>query len=153
LNHYPLDPGDIWFVVILACVNQNSIWDTCTCTCNDTNGTPCDDTVLTWLHTLDRDWLDFVANLLLGRLTMTILDRSGSRMVSLEFIDSPSHGESYADDGELCSMAPTNGTTTCHRYCATSVVSSGKPVTLAMTYVRSDEDEAGAGERSASQKI
>ncbi|QSG07635.1 IS4 transposase [Halapricum desulfuricans] len=37
----PLDSGDIWLVVILACVNQNSIWDTC----NDTNGTPCDDTV------------------------------------------------------------------------------------------------------------
>jgi len=25
----PLDPGDIWLVVILACTNQNSIWDTC----------------------------------------------------------------------------------------------------------------------------
>jgi len=33
-----LNPGDIWLVVILACVNQNSIWDTC----NDTDGTPCD---------------------------------------------------------------------------------------------------------------
>ena len=29
----PLDPGDIWLVVILACVNQNSIWETC----NDTD--------------------------------------------------------------------------------------------------------------------
>jgi len=29
----PLDPGDIYpLVVILACTNQNSIWDTC----NDT---------------------------------------------------------------------------------------------------------------------
>ena len=64
------DPGDIWLVAILACVNQNSIWDTC----NDTVGTPGDDTVLTWLHTLNGQWLEAVANLLLGRLTVTILD-------------------------------------------------------------------------------
>ena len=57
----PLDPGDIWLVVILACVNQTSIWETY----NDTNGTPCDDTIFTWLYTLDRDWLEFVANQLL----------------------------------------------------------------------------------------
>jgi len=49
--------------------------------------------------------------------------------------------------GELCSMAPKDGTTTCHRYCTAYVVSNGKPVTLAMTYVRSDEDEADAVER------
>ena len=44
-----LDPGDIWLIVSLACVNQSSIWEPC----NDT-GTPCDDTVFTQLHTLDR---------------------------------------------------------------------------------------------------
>jgi len=44
-------------------------------------------------------------------------------------------------------MAPKDGTTTCHRYCTAYVVSNGKPVTLAMTYVRSDEDEADAVER------
>jgi hypothetical protein len=48
---------------------ENSIWDTC----NDTDGTPCDDTVLTWLHTLDRDWLEFVTNLLLGRLATFVI--------------------------------------------------------------------------------
>jgi len=32
----PLDPGDIWLVVILACVNQTSIWETC----KDTDGAP-----------------------------------------------------------------------------------------------------------------
>jgi hypothetical protein len=90
----PLDPGDIWLVVILACVNQNSIWDTC----NDTNGTPSDDTVLTWLHTIDRGWLEFIANLLLGRLTMTIPDPDRSRIVSIDFIDNPYHGEHYADE-------------------------------------------------------
>jgi len=59
-----LDPGDIWLVVILACVNQTSIWENC----NDSNGTGCDYIVFAWLHTLDREWLEFVANLLLGRL-------------------------------------------------------------------------------------
>ena len=78
----PLDPGDIWLVVILACTNQNSIWDTC----NDTDGTPCDDTVLTWLHTLNRQWLEVVANLLLGRLAMTILDRALREQVVLRKI-------------------------------------------------------------------
>jgi hypothetical protein len=29
----PLDPSDIWLVVILTCTNQTSIWDTC----NDTD--------------------------------------------------------------------------------------------------------------------
>ncbi len=139
----PLDPGDIWSVVILACVNQTSIWDTC----NDTDGTPCDDTVLTWLHTLNRQWLEFVANLLLARLAMTILDPDRSRIVSIDFINNPYHGEHHIDEGELCSTAPKDGTTTCHRYCTAYVVSNGKPVTLAMTYVRNDEDEADAVER------
>ena len=138
----PLDPDDIWLVVILACVNQTSIWETC----SDTDETPCDDTVLTWLHTLDRGWLEFAANLQLRRLAMTILDPDQSRIVSIDFVDNPYHGESE-QDGELCSMAPKDGTTTCHRYCTAYVVSNGKPVTLAMTYVRSDEKEADAVER------
>jgi hypothetical protein len=44
-------------------------------------------------------------------------------------------------------MAPTDATTTCHRYWTAYVVSNGKPVTLAMTYVRNDETEADAVER------
>jgi hypothetical protein len=78
---------------------------------------------------------------------MTILDPDRSRIVSIDFIDNPYHGEHNADEGELCSMAPKDGTTTCHRYCTAYVVSNGKPVTLAMTYVRSDEYKADAGER------
>jgi hypothetical protein len=139
----PLDPGDIWIVVILACANHTSIWETC----SDTDGTPCDDTVMEWLHTLDREWLEFVANLLLRHLALTILDPDRSRIVSIDFIDNPYHGDHYEDEGELCSMAPKDGTTTCHRYCTAYVVSNGKPVTLAMTYVRSDEKEADAVER------
>ena len=80
----PLDPGDIWPVVILACANETSIWETC----KDTDGTPCDDTTLTWLHTLNREWLEVVANLLLRRLAMTILDPDRSRIVSIDFIGS-----------------------------------------------------------------
>jgi hypothetical protein len=139
----PLDPGDIWLVVILACVNETSIWETC----NEHDGTPCDDTVLTWLHTLNRGWLEVIANLQLGRLAMTILDAEQSRIVSIDFIDNPYHGDHYDEEGELCSMAPKDGTTTCHRYCTAYVVSNGKPVTLAMTYVRNDETEADAVER------
>jgi len=78
---------------------------------------------------------------------MTIFDPDRSRTVSIDFIDNPYHGEHHAEKGELCSMAPKDGTTTCHRYCTAYVVSNGKPVTLAMTYVRSDEDEADAVER------
>ena len=51
-----LDPGDIWLVVILACVNETSIWDTY----KDTDGTLCDETTLTWLHTLARVGLIFI---------------------------------------------------------------------------------------------
>jgi len=43
-------------------------------------------------------------------------------------------------------MAAKDGTTTCHRYCSAYLVSSGKPVTLAMTYVWSDESEVDAVE-------
>jgi len=78
---------------------------------------------------------------------MTILDRSGSRIVSIDFVDTPFHGSPAHDDGELCTMSPKDGTTTCHRYCTAYVVSNGKPVTLAMTYVPSDETEADAVER------
>jgi len=72
----PLDPGDIWLVVIFACVNETSIWETC----NEHDGTPCDDTVLAWLHTLNRGWLEVIANLQLSRLAMTILDAEQSRL-------------------------------------------------------------------------
>jgi hypothetical protein len=139
----PLDPGDIWPVVILASVNQTSIWDIC----SDHDAAPCDDTVLTWLHTLNRGWLEVASHLLFMRLALTILDPDRSRIVSIDFVDNPFHGSPAEDDGELCTMSPKDGTTTCHRYCTAYLVSNGKPVTLAMTYVRSDETEADAVER------
>lgn len=84
---------------------------------------------------------------LVGRLAMMVLDRSGLRIVSIDFIDNPYYGDYYADEGELCPMTPEDGTITCHQYCTAYVVSSGKPVTLSMTSVRNDEDEANAGKR------
>jgi len=139
----PLDPGDIWAVVILAAVNQTSIWETC----KDNDNAACDDTVMDWLHTLNREWLERVANRLLWELAMTILDPDRSRIVSIDFVDNPYHGTYADEEGELCRMHAKDGTTTCHRYCTAYLVSNGKPVTLAMTYVRSDEKEADAVER------
>ncbi len=87
------------------------------------------------------------ATLLFRHLAMTILDPDRSRIVSIDFVDNPSHGSPDEDSGELCKTTPTDGITTCHRYCTAYIVSSGKPVTLALTYVRSDQKEADAVER------
>jgi len=139
----PLDSGEIWSVVTLASVNQTSVWEVT----SQTDDTPCDDTVMEWLHTLQRDQLEMAANLLFRYLALTILDPDRSRIVSIDFVDNPYHGLPYEESGELCKTAPTDGTTTCHRYCTAYVVSNGKPVTLALTYVRSDEKEADAVKR------
>ena len=88
-----LDPGDIWSVVTLASVNQTSVREVCA----ENHETPCDDTVFDWLHTIDRGWLEFAANLLFMQLAMTILDRSGSRIVSIDFVDNPYYG-TYNDE-------------------------------------------------------
>ena len=139
----PLDPGDIWPVAILASVNQTSVREVC----DENHEAPCDDTVIDWLHTLDRGWLEFAGNLLFMQLAVTILDRSGSRIVSIDFVDNPYHGTYNDEKGELCRMSPKDGTTTCHHYCTAYLVANGKPVTLAMTYVRSDEKQTDAVER------
>jgi len=136
----PLDSDDIWPVVIMASVNQSSVWEVT----SQTDDTPCDDTVMDWLHTLQRERLEMAANLLFRHLALTILDPDRSRIVSIDFVDNPYHGDPDEDSGELCKTTPTDGTTTCHRYCTAYVVSNGKPVTLALTYVRSDETEADA---------
>jgi hypothetical protein len=139
----PLDSDDIWPVVTMASVNQSSVWEVT----SQTDDTPCDDTVMDWLHTLQRSRIEMAANLLFRHLAMTILDPDRSRIVSIDFVDNPYHGNPDKDDGELCHTSPKDGTTACHRYCTAYVVSNGKPVTLALTYVRSDEKEADAVER------
>ena len=74
-----------------------------------------------WLHTLDRGWLEFVANLLFRGLGITILDRERARIVSIDFVDNPYHGSHHEDTDELCRMGAKDGTTTCHRYCTAYV--------------------------------
>ncbi len=88
-----LDPGKIWAVVILAAVNQTSIWETC----KGNDYTLCDDTVMDWFHTLNREWLERIANRLLTQLAMRILDPNWLRIVSINFVDNPHHGK-YADE-------------------------------------------------------
>jgi len=138
-----LDSGETWAVVTLTAVNQTSVWETC----KDNDNAPCDDTVMDWLHTLNREWIERIANGLLKEIAMTILDRSGSRIVSIDSVNNPYHRTDSDESGELCRMAAKDSTTTCHRYCTVYLVSNGKPVTLATTYVRSDEKEANAVKR------
>jgi len=85
----PLDSGEIWAVVTLAAANQTSVWETC----KDNDNAPCDDTVMDWLHTLNREWLERIANDLLKEMVMTILDPDRSRIVSIDFVDNPYHGD------------------------------------------------------------
>ena len=126
----------------MASVNQSSVWEVT----SQTDDTPCDDTVMNWLHTLHRDQLEMATSLLFRHLAITILDPDRSRIVSIDFVDNPYHGSLDDESGELCKTTPADGTTTCHRYCTAYAVSNGKPVTLALTYVRSDEKEADAVE-------
>jgi len=139
----PLNSGDIWPVVTLASVNQSSVWEVT----SQTDDTPCDDTVMNWLHTLQHEKLEMAANILFRHLAMTILDPDRSRIVSINFVDNPYHGSPDEENCELCTTNPKDGTTICHRYCTAYVVSNGKPVTLALAYVRSDEKEGDAVKR------
>lgn len=139
----PLDPGDIWPVVVRAAVGQTSVWEIC----SQTDDTPCGDAVRDWLHTIDQDDLEAAANDLLAAQATEVLDRSRSRTVLLDFVDNPYHGTCDDEAGELCRMKATDGTTTCHRYCTAYTLTTGKRLTLALTKVRSDEPTADAIER------
>lgn len=139
----PLDPGDIWPVVARAAVGQTSVWEIC----SQTDETPCDDAVREWLHTVDQDDIEAAANELLADQATEVLDLSRSRTVLLDFVDNPYHGTFDDEEGELCRMKATDGTTTCHRYCTAFTLTTGKRLTLALTKVRSDEPTADAVER------
>jgi hypothetical protein len=134
------DSGDIWPVVTMASVNHSSVWEVT----SQTDDTPCDDTVMDWLHTFQREKLEMAAKILFRHLTLTILNPDRSRTVSIDLVGNPYHGDPVEKDGELCTTNPNDGTTTCYRYCTAYVVSKEKPVTLAVTHVRSDEKEADA---------
>jgi hypothetical protein len=139
----PLDPSDIWPVVVRAAVGQTSVWEIC----SQTDDTPCDDAVRDWLHTADQDDLEAAANELLADQATEVLDLDRSRTVLLDFVDNPYHGTYDDEEGELCRMKATDGTTTCHRYCTAFTLTAGKRLTLALTKVRSDEPTADAAER------
>jgi hypothetical protein len=56
---------------------------------SQTDDTPCDDTVMNWLHTLHGDRFEMATTPLFCHLGVTILDPGRSRIVSLEFVDNP----------------------------------------------------------------
>jgi len=62
-----LDSGDIWPVVTMASVNQSSVWEVT----SQTDDTPCDETVMDWLHTLQCEKLEMAANILFRHLALT----------------------------------------------------------------------------------
>ena len=78
---------------------------------------------------------------------MEVLDLARSRTVLLDLVDNPNHGTYDDEEGELCRIQATDGTTTCHRYCTAFTLTTGKRLTLALTKVRSDEPTADAVER------
>jgi len=70
-----------------------------------------------WIHTLNREWLERIANGLLKEMAMTILDPNRSRTVSIGLIHNSYHGTYSDESGKLCRMEAKDGITTCHRYC------------------------------------
>jgi len=80
-----LASDDILPVATLTSVNQSSVWKVAF----QTNDVPCDHTVIDWLHTLQREKFEMAENILFLHLVLTILYRSGSRIVSVDFVDNP----------------------------------------------------------------
>jgi hypothetical protein len=85
-------------------------------------------------------------NDLLALLAMTVLDRNTSRIVCIDFMDNPFHGNPD-DEDEFRRMKARDGTTKCHRYCTAFVLAQGKPLTLAIEPVTGDDSKADAVER------
>jgi len=50
---------------------------------------------LAWLHIFNCHRLEVVANLMLGRLAMKILNPDRARIVSINFSENPYHGDHY----------------------------------------------------------
>jgi hypothetical protein len=51
------------------------------------------------LHTLQRDQLEMATSLLFRHLALTILDPDRSRIVSIDFVNNPYHGDPAKEDG------------------------------------------------------
>ncbi|WP_050033704.1 MULTISPECIES: ISH3 family transposase [Haloferacaceae] len=138
----PLDSGDIMEVVLRAAVGTTSVNGVTT----NTDETPNREPVMDWLHTLDKEPMLDAVNDILATLAMSVLDRSRSRTVCIDFMDNPFHGHP-ADEDEFRRMQARDGTTKCHRYCTAFVLAQGKPLTLAVEPVAGDDSAADAVER------
>src|SRR6056297_2754896 len=88
----PLESGDIMEVVLRAAVGTTSVNGVTT----NTAETPNRKTVMDWLHTLEKDAMLDAVNDILAMVAMTVLDRSGSRTICIDFMDNPFHG--HPDD-------------------------------------------------------
>jgi hypothetical protein len=137
-----LDSEEIMEVVLRAAVGTTSVNGVTT----NTSETPNRKTVMDWLHTLQKDAMLDAVNDILAMVAMTVLDRSGSRTICIDFMDNPFHGHPD-DEDEFRRMKARDGTTKCHRYCTAFVIAQGKPLTLAVEPVDGDDSKADAVER------
>jgi hypothetical protein len=137
-----LDSEEIMEVVLRAAVGTTSVNGVTT----NTSETPNRKTVMDWLHTLQKDPMLDAVNDILAMVAMTVLDRSGSRTICIDFMDNPFHGHPD-DEDEFRRMKARDGTTKCHRYCTAFVIAQGKPLTLAVEPVDGDDSKADAVER------
>jgi hypothetical protein len=137
-----LDSEEIMEVVLRAAVDATSVNGVT----ENTKDTPNRKTVMDWLHTLEKESMLDAVNDILALVAMTVLDRSRSRTICLDFMDNPFHG--FPDDeDEFRRMQARDGTTKCHRYCTAFVIAQGKPLTLAVEPVDGDDSKADAVER------
>jgi hypothetical protein len=137
-----LDSEAIMEVVLRAAVGTTSVNGVTT----NTSETPNRKTVMDWLHTLQKDAMLDAVNDILAMVAMTVLDRSGSRTICIDFMDNPFHGHPD-DEDEFRRMQARDGTTKCHRYCTAFVIAQGKPLTLAVEPVDGEDSKADAVER------
>ena len=89
-----LDPEEIMAVVLRAAVGTTSVNEVTT----KTSDTPNRKTVIDWLHTLENPVMLDAVNDILALVAMMVLDRGGSRTVSIYFMDNPFHGYPENED-------------------------------------------------------
>ena len=137
-----LDSDQIMEVALRAAVDQTSVNGVTT----NTENTPNRETVMDWLHTLEKEPMLDAVNDILALVGMTVLDRDRSRTICIDFMDNPFHGFPE-DENEFRRMQARDGTTKCHRYCTAFVIAQGKPLTLAVEPVDGEDSKADAVER------
>lgn len=130
-----LDPDDAWETVLHAAVEQTSIHDIC----DQTTKTPCSDRVLEWLATVNHDEFEAAVNETLACQARQMLLKPTPRSICLDFVDIHYHGHHQLSPTELYHTTPRDGTSKCHRYCAAFVLSRGKPLILAFTWMHGVE--------------